>query len=110
MCSGDFDSPVKYLMNQVTYHQVNKQLNIGSVGSSAPNRLCTCNDQGNDLKMPLVNYLLEEWAQLLSAQKSSICKRHLRPMVSIMGLAAEVVAGVEMVVVTASPAQELVQP
>ncbi len=60
-------------MNQVQHHQVNQQLNIASVGSSAPGCLGTCDNQGNNLEMPLVNYLLEEWAQSLLAQKSSIC-------------------------------------
>ncbi len=74
--SDNFDATVEYLMNQVQHHQVNQQLNIDSVGSGASGRLRTRDDQGNDLKMPLVHYLPKEWAQLLSTQKSSICKRH----------------------------------
>ncbi len=41
----------------------------------SPGHLLTCNDQGNNLEMPLITYLPEDWAQLLSTQKSSICKR-----------------------------------
>ncbi len=75
--SGDFDVTVEYLMNQVTHHQVNQQLNISSLGSGPPGCLKTCNDCSNDLKMPLIEYSLEECAQSFSAQKTSICK-HLR--------------------------------
>ncbi len=63
-------------MNQVQHQHINQQLNIASVGSGAAGHLHTHNAQGNDLKMPLVQYLLEEWAQLSSAQKSSIRQRH----------------------------------
>ncbi len=62
-------------MNQVQHQQVDQQLNMASVGRGAPAQLRTCDDQGNDLKIPLVVYTPEEWAQLLSAQKSSIRKR-----------------------------------
>ncbi len=73
--SGNFDATVEYLMNQVQHHQVNQQLNIASVGCGAAGRLRTCDAQGNNLEMPLVQYLSEEWAQLSSTQKSSIRKR-----------------------------------
>ncbi len=73
--SGDFDAIVEYLMNQVTHHQVNQQLNIASVDSGTPSCLKTCDDWGNDLEMPLIEYLCEEWAQLSLTQKTSICKR-----------------------------------
>ncbi len=63
-------------MNQVMHHQVNQQLHVASVGSGAPGLLKTRNDCGHDLEMPLIEYLREEWAQLSSAQKTSICKRH----------------------------------
>ncbi len=75
--SGDFDATVEYLMNQVTHQQVNQQLHIASVDSSAPSRLKTKNAQGNDLEMPLIEYSNEQWAQLSSAQKTSIRKRRL---------------------------------
>ncbi len=74
--SGNFDATVEYLINQVLYHQVNKQLNIAWVGSGASGCLQTCDDQGNNLEMPLISYSSEEWAQLSCTQKSSICKRH----------------------------------
>ncbi len=64
--SGNFNATVEYLMNQVTHHQVNQQLNIASVGSGTPGCLKTCNNCGNDLKMPIIEYLHEEWAQLSS--------------------------------------------
>ncbi len=76
MYSGNFDATVEYQMNQVQHQQVNQQLNIASDGSGAPARLCTHDDQGNNLEMPLIVYSSEEWAQLSLAQKSSICKRH----------------------------------
>ncbi len=72
--SGNFDATVKYLMNQVSHQQVNQPLHIGSVGSVTTCCLKTPNDCGQDLEMPLIEYLPEDWAQLLSAQKSSICK------------------------------------
>ncbi len=72
--SGNFDTTIEYLMNQVQHHQVNKQLNIASVGSGAPGYLEAHDNQGNILEMPLVCYLPEKWTQLSSAQKSSICK------------------------------------
>ncbi len=59
--SGNFNATVEYLMNQVQHQQVNQQLNIPNVGSVAPGHLCTLNDQGKDLKMPLVNDSSEEW-------------------------------------------------
>ncbi len=49
MYSGNFDATVEYLMHQVEYHQVNQQLKIASVGSSASGCLRTCDDQGNYL-------------------------------------------------------------
>ncbi len=61
-------------MNQVTHQQVNQQLNIASVGSGTVGKLKTFDDCGNNLEMPLICYLPEEWAQLSSTQKSSICK------------------------------------
>ncbi len=64
-------------MNQVTHQQVNQQLNIASVDSGAPSHLKTKDAQGNDLEMPLIEYSNEQWAQLSSAQKTSIRKRHL---------------------------------
>ncbi len=64
-------------MNQVTHQQVNQQLHIASVDSGAPNRLKTKDAQGNDLEMPLIEYSNEQWAQLSSAQKTSIRKRRL---------------------------------
>ncbi len=72
--SGNFDATVEYLMNQVEHHQVNQQLNIASICIGAPGHLWTCDDQGNDLEILLICYLPEEWAQLSSAQKSSIHK------------------------------------
>ncbi len=72
--SGNFDATVEYLMNQVMHHQVNQQLNIASVCSGTYGWLRTCDDQVNNLEIPLLNYLLEDWTQLLSAQKSSIRK------------------------------------
>ncbi len=74
MYSGDFDATNEYLMNQVQHHQVTQQLNIASVGSGAPGRLCTRDDQGNSLEMPLIAYLPEDWTQLSSSQNSSIRK------------------------------------
>ncbi len=74
--SGNFDAIVEYLMNQVLHHQVNQQLNIDSVGSGASSRLRTHDDCRNNLEMPVISYLPKEWAQLLSAQKSSIPKHH----------------------------------
>ncbi len=54
--SGNFDATVKYLMNQVTHHQVNQQLHIASVGSGPPDRLKTRYDCGNDLEIPHATY------------------------------------------------------
>ncbi len=62
-------------MNQVQHQQVNQQLNVASIGSGATGRLRTRDAQGNNLKMPLVQYSLEEWVQSSSTQKSSIRKR-----------------------------------
>ena len=75
--SGDFDATVEYLMNQVTHQQVNQQLHIARVDSGAPSRLQTKDAQGHDLEMPLIEYSNEQWAQLSSAQKTSIRKRRL---------------------------------
>lgn len=58
---------VEYLMNQVSHHQVNQQLNIASIGSGASAHLDTHDDSNNDLEMPLICYSPKEWAQLLFA-------------------------------------------
>ncbi len=64
-----------YLKNQVLHKQVNQLLQIASVGNGNAGCLKTLNDLGQDLEMPLVDYLPKDWAQLSSAQKSSIQKR-----------------------------------
>ncbi len=62
-------------MHQVLHHMVIQQLNIASVGSGVSGHLWTHDDQWNNLEMPLIRYSPKEWAQLLSAKKSSLCKR-----------------------------------
>ncbi len=75
MNSVNFDATVEYFMNQVQHHQVTHQLNIASVGGGAPGCLRNCDDQGNNLEIPLIAYSPEDWAQSSSFQKSSIRKR-----------------------------------
>ncbi len=99
MYSSDFDATVEYLMNQVQHQQVNQQLNIASVGSGAAGRHCTRDDQGNNHKIPLVNYSLEECAPLLSAQRVVFVSAALPLMVNAVETAT---AGMVVVVVTAS--------
>ncbi len=62
--SGNFDTIIEYLMNQVLHHQVNQQIHIASVGSGASGSLKTHNDHGKNLEMPLIWYLPKEWTQL----------------------------------------------
>ncbi len=70
--SSNFDATIEYCMNQVHHLQVNQQHTIASVGRSAVGKLKTHDDCRNDRRMHLVCYLTKEWAQLSSAQKSSI--------------------------------------
>ncbi len=76
-CELYSDATVEYLINQVSHHQVNQQLNIAGVGSGTPGCLKTCNGCSRELEMPVIEYSCEEWAQLLSAQTTSIQKHHV---------------------------------
>ncbi len=68
--SGDFDVIVEYLMTQVLHQKVNEHLDIVSIGSSSPKTLKTNYDKGQELYMPVIYYLHEQWAHFSSAQST----------------------------------------
>ncbi len=85
--SCDFDATIEYSMNQVTHQQVNQQLNIASVGSNMAWKLKNHDKHGHKLKMPLINYLPKESAQLPLPRGAIFASARLKQMV-VAGMAS----------------------